>query len=86
MVKSNIPDLDKKELLLDWDQILGLGLANIIEDEIPEKVKQLAQVRDQLRKEGKFVNADEARTEIEKLGWEVKDTPTGPKFAKLKSW
>ena len=86
MVKSNIPDMDKKELLLDWDQILGLGLANIIEDEIPEKVKQLAQVRDQLRKEGKFVNADEARTEIEKLGWEVKDTPTGPKFAKLKSW
>ncbi len=86
MIKSNIPDSDKKSLLLDWDTILGLGLNEVKDDTVPEKVKQLAQVRDQLRKEGKFVNADEARNEIEKLGWEVKDTPTGPKFAKLKSW
>lgn len=86
MIKSNIPDVDKRDLLLDWDKILGLGLSEVNEDAVPENVRQLGTIREQLRKEGKFVNADEVRGEIEKLGWEVKDTPTGPKFAKLKSW
>lgn len=84
MLKSNIPDFDKRELLLDWDQILGLDLANVQPDvEVPERVKQLAAIRDQLRKEGKFVEADAARIQITDLGWEVKDTPGGSMFKKV---
>ncbi|MEK7154934.1 MAG: cysteine--tRNA ligase [Patescibacteria group bacterium] len=79
MVKSNIPDMDKTELLLDWDQILGLGLLNAQEGAvIPEEVTRLANEREGLRKSGKFVEADGVRMQIEKLGFIVKDSSTGP--------
>lgn len=79
MVKSNIGDYDKLELLLDWDQILGLGLANAQEGiKVPEEVTKLAGERESLRKAGKFVEADKVRMQIETLGFIVKDTATGP--------
>ena len=78
MVKSNIPDMDKLELLLDWDSILGLDLANVQTiGEIPEQIKQLVTIRENLRKEGKFVEADQIRMEIEQKGYFVKDTANG---------
>ncbi len=77
MIKSNIPDYDKLELLLDWDSILGLDLANVSVVEIPEQIKQMAAIRENLRKEGKFVEADELRMEIEQKGYYVKDTTNG---------
>ncbi|MBI5358834.1 cysteine--tRNA ligase [Candidatus Amesbacteria bacterium] len=77
MVKSNIPDMDKLDLLLDWDQILGLDLANVTEVEIPEQIKKLALIRENLRREGKFVEADEIRMTLEQKGYLVKDTANG---------
>ena len=78
MVKSNIPDMDKLELLLDWDSILGLDLANVQTiGEIPEIIKQLITIRENLRREGKFVEADELRMEIEQKGYQIKDTANG---------
>ncbi len=78
MVKSNIPDMDKLELLLDWDSILGLDLANVqTVGEIPEIIKQLITIRENLRREGKFVEADELRMEIEQKGYQIKDTANG---------
>jgi len=79
MVKSNIPDYDKLELLLDWDQILGLGLASVQETGVvPEEAKKLAGEREALRKAGKFVEADKVRMQIEARGFTIKDTATGP--------
>ena len=77
MIKSNIPDTDKKDLLLDWDQILGLELGNIADVKIPDEIKKFAQIRDQLRHEGKFVQADEIRVQLEEKGYIVKDTAHG---------
>ena len=77
MLKSNIPDFDKKELLLDWDAILGLDLANVFEKEIPEQIKQLASIRENLRREGKFVEADGLRLDLEQKGYQIKDTANG---------
>jgi cysteinyl-tRNA synthetase len=83
MIKSNVPDYDKQDLLLDWDQVLGLDLANsAIIEQVPDEVKKLAGIREGLRKEGKFVLADEVRVKIAELGWEVKDTPRGSVFKK----
>jgi cysteinyl-tRNA synthetase len=80
-VKSNIPDYDKLDQLLDWDQVLGLRLSEIQAGvDVPEAVRKMAAERQKLRGEGKFVEADAARMEIEKLGWEVKDTAVGPSF------
>ena len=83
MLKSNIPDYDKLDQLLDWDEVLGLGLAAVGEEKIPEEVKSLGVTRETLRKQGKFVVADEVRLELEKMGWAVEDTPIGGKFRKL---
>lgn len=84
MIKSNIPDYDKVDQLLDWDQILGFGLAEMGEDVVPEEVKRLGQEREQLRRAGKYVDADGARMEVEKLGWTIEDTKMGPKFRHAK--
>ena len=79
MVKSNIPDMDKTDLLLDWDQILGLSLVSAGEDiKVPEEVTRMVNERESLRKSGKFVEADSVRMQIEKLGFIVKDGPIGP--------
>ena len=81
MMKSNIPDMDKREQLLDWDQILGLGLTEAQTGvEVPEEVKRLAGERESLRKAGKFVLADEVRMKVEELGYTIKDTNGGPVF------
>ena len=78
MMKSNIPDMDKREQLLDWDQILGLGLTEAQTGvEVPEEVKRLAGERESLRKAGKFVLADEVRMKVEAEGFTLKDTAGG---------
>lgn len=86
MLKSNVPDYDKLDLLLDWDQVLGLDLANVQNNlDVPEEVKRLAGTRESLRKAGKYVEADNIRMQIEKLGWEVKDTNAGAQWKRLKN-
>ncbi|MEA3355575.1 MAG: cysteine--tRNA ligase [Patescibacteria group bacterium] len=75
MVKSNIPEYDKWELILDWDQVLGLGLAKVEENkaEISNEIKELIKKRKELRKAKKWDEADKVRKEIEKKGFKVRD-------------
>lgn len=84
MLKSNIPDFDKLDTLLDWDQILGLGFDRVTEFEsAPEDIMVLVKEREQLRLSGKFVEADTVRMEIERKGWGVTDTKLGSKVTRL---
>ena len=82
VVKSDIPTYDKLDLLLDFDQVLGLKLneAKIKKIQIPEEINQLAKQREELRKQGKWQEADEIRKKIEDQGWKVEDTPRGQKI------
>ncbi|MBI3385946.1 cysteine--tRNA ligase [Candidatus Gottesmanbacteria bacterium] len=84
VVKSNIPSQDKYDLLLDFDEVLGLGLRDFREKEIavPQKVKELVSKREQLRTSGKFDQADTVRKQIDSLGFIVEDTSLGPKVKK----
>lgn len=82
LVKSNIPDYDKLDQLLDWDQVMGFNLAGLAEEKVPSQIKDIATQREMLRKAGQFVQADEKRLEIEKLGWIIEDTPMGVKYKK----
>jgi len=75
-LKSNIPSGDKYDLIMSFDEILGLNLSKtqeVQETKIPEKIQVLIQKREGLRKEGKYDEADKIRDEIQKLGYEVKD-------------
>ena len=84
MLKSNIPDYDKLDALLDWDQVMGLNLTNVGEVEVPEEVKRLGADREALRRTGRYVDADRVRMEVEKLGWTVEDGQAGPKYKLIK--
>ncbi len=67
-----------KELFLDFDKVLGLGLNKIKRQTIPKKVKDLAKQREKYRKEKNFKKADQIRREIEKQGYIIEDTTRGP--------
>ena len=75
MVKSNIPDLDKWELITDWDRVLGLSLRQVSNNklQIPNEIGKLVKEREELRKQKQWREADEIRKEIEASGFKVED-------------
>lgn len=78
IAKSNLPASDKYDLLLHLDEVLGLQLNKEEEVlEIPEEVINLAEKRQEARKEGNYVEADNLRNQIEKMGFILLDTPKG---------
>lgn len=77
MVKSNIPSGDKYDLLVSFDEVLGLKLTQETKIVIGDEIKSLSQKREELRKSGKFSEADEIRKQIEKKGYELEDTNNG---------
>ncbi|MCL5784361.1 MAG: cysteine--tRNA ligase [Patescibacteria group bacterium] len=82
MVKSDNPTSAKAKSILEMDKILGLKLDEYLGKklEIPEEVQKLVNQREQARKSGDFKKSDELRHEIKKLGFEIEDTPQGPKI------
>lgn len=80
-VKSNIPSTDKLDLVYLFDEILGLSLRQVSNQEISEEIKKLARKRIQLRHSGNFKEADKLRVEIEKRGYKIKDTSQGSKIS-----
>lgn len=84
MIKDeNLLAGEKKNLLLKFDKIFGLGLTDLKPVEIPENIKKLAEQREQLRQEKKWDEADEIRKEIENFGYAIEDTEQKPKIKKL---
>ncbi|OGM08671.1 cysteine--tRNA ligase [Candidatus Woesebacteria bacterium RBG_16_36_11] len=78
VVKSNIPASDKYDLVLSFDEVLGLKLVKTnIGLVIPKEVRNLVAKRENIRKAGNYEEADKLRMEIEKKGYSVKDTPQG---------
>lgn len=75
---NNLPDSIKKQLILEFDKILGLGLNKIKPikiQKIPIKIKKMAEKRKILRRNKQFIPADLLRKKIEELGYIIEDTP-----------
>jgi cysteinyl-tRNA synthetase len=81
LVRSNLDASVKKATILVFDKILGLNLADWQpkEEEIPAEVQKLLENRKLARQEKRWADADSIRGEITALGYEVEDTPQGPK-------
>lgn len=81
LIKSNIPNQDKLDLLLHVDEVLGLKLSeargSAADTEVPDAVRTLVKKREQLRNNKQFAESDGVRDEIAALGYEVEDTPEG---------
>ena len=73
------------ELLLKFDSVLGLEISKIDnkEEEIPEKVKELAKERLIAREEKEWEKSDLLRDQIANLGYVIKDTKDGFEFKKI---
>ena len=65
------------DVLLDFDQVLGLGLEESTAAGIPDEVQQLADERQAARKAKDWARADELRQKIADMGYSVEDTPGG---------
>ena len=82
LLKSKKSLADKQATLLDFDKVLGLGLKDYKPSAIPVEVKKLVAEREKARADKDWKRADETRTKLTKLGFEVEDTPNGPKIVR----
>ena len=79
---KKISRLEKYSLLLDFDKILGLSLNKVKKIIIPDSIQKLVDLREKYRQQKKWSEADKIRQEIERMGWQIEDTPKGPKISK----
>lgn len=85
VLKSSLPSGDKYDLIILFDEVLGLGLDKIQTEEkvIPEEIQALAKEREEMRRAKKFKEADDLRKQILEKGYSVEDTPSGLKIFPL---
>ena len=83
VLKSNLNNDSKLELLKRFDRVLSLDLLKKEELEIPENVLELVEKRNQFKKEKNFIEADKVRNEITILGYKILDTREGTKIERI---
>jgi cysteinyl-tRNA synthetase len=84
LARSELPNATKKATLLKFDEVLGLNLAAWKPSEavVPAEVMALVEQRQLARKEKRWKDADGLRAEVAAKGYEIEDTPQGPKVKK----
>jgi cysteinyl-tRNA synthetase len=87
VARSDLPAPVRKATLLHFDRVLGLGLGDWQppKEEIPDSILALVQKRQQARSEKRWAEADALRQQIVAAGYEVEDTPQGPRVKPKKS-
>ena len=88
VARNNNKSKQLAELLLEFDEVLGLDLKNAKKyleefeknkniEEIPEEIKELVEQRKIAREEKNWAKSDELRDLINQKGYEIKDTKEG---------
>ncbi len=80
---TTLSPADKTSTLLDFDRVLGLTLAPKKTEIIPADIEALSSTREQARKNKDWAESDRLRDQIKSLGYDVSDTPEGPKVSKV---
>jgi cysteinyl-tRNA synthetase len=72
------------ETILDFDRVLGLGLADAIavKEPLPANVAALIQQREAARESHDWATADQLREAIRQHSYTIEDTPTGTRWRK----
>ncbi len=81
LARSALADSSKKATILEFDRILGLNLGEWKPEEevIPEAILALAEQRQKMRNEKSWKEADALRDRIIQSGFDIEDTPQGPR-------
>ena len=70
--------LNRRELFLFADQVLGLDLARpVAKKELTDQMQNLLNERGKARSEKRWADSDELRVQLENLGLQIKDTADG---------
>ena len=85
MIKDkNVKNEDKKATILDFDKVLRLDLdKKVIEEEIPNEIRDLAKKRMEAKNNKNWAEADRLRGEIKEKGYLVEDLIDGFKVKVL---
>jgi cysteinyl-tRNA synthetase len=81
LLHSDLPAPVKKATLNCFDEVLGLRLGEWrpAEVSVPDEILALVEQRQQARKEKRFQDADTLRNQVTQAGYEIEDTPQGPR-------
>jgi cysteinyl-tRNA synthetase len=82
LVQSDLPAPSKKATLLEFDRIHGLGLADWqpVDEIVPDEIMTLAEQRQRAREAKRWQEADALREQTRTAGYEIRDTPMGPRI------
>ncbi len=85
--RSHLPAPIKRELLMDFDRLLGLDLVQPVRPhELPGEIPEMMRERERLRRARDYAPADEIRERVVARGFEVRDAPTGSVVLPLPQW
>ena len=68
---------DVYNTFVKFNQVLGLNMDNLVENNIPDEIKHLAEKRWNAKKNRDFAKADDLRNQLLSLGYEIKDNKDG---------
>ena len=87
VVRGNLDSDIKKATLNMFDRVLGFDLANWQPkiEAIPEEITRLLEERQAARKAKDWAKADAIRDEVTVKGYDIEDTPEGPRAHKKKN-
>lgn len=72
------------EILNEFDRVLGfINMPSDKHDEIPSELIELVKQRENARRAKDWEKADNIRQKLTEYGWEVRDTPEGPKLKRI---
>ena len=82
LTRSPAPAAARKATILEFDRILGLRLSEWQPQRasVPPEVEALVEERRRARSERRWKDADALRERIRDAGWEIEDTPEGPRL------
>lgn len=85
VLKEELSEKTKHDLLLDFDKVLGLGFKDMKEEivEIDSEAEELIKKRNDAKKNKNFAEADKIRNELREKGIIIEDTKEGTKTRKL---
>lgn len=86
---DTVSDTDKYATILAFDEVLGLGLKDVVKAEkevveIPAGMQVLLDARKIAKDNRDFVESDRLRDELYRLGFVIKDGPNGQEISRVK--
>jgi cysteinyl-tRNA synthetase len=83
LTDEEIDAVTKLELVEKFDDVLGLGLNEIREEELPQNILRIKEERDQARKRRDWKKSDELRDLLAEKGYKVLDEKEGSEVRKI---